>query len=46
MEAIVQELNQRIDVFNREMERFSEALNKMWSRDDEVVLAFRKGERP
>ena len=37
-----QEFNREVGVFNQKMERFSEALNKIWSRDDEVVLAFRK----
>jgi SAM-dependent methyltransferase len=42
IESFLREFNGRVEVFNREMESFSEALNKIWSRDDEVVLALRK----
>jgi SAM-dependent methyltransferase len=42
MELLAHEFNKRIEVFNQEIERFSEALNKIWSRDDEVVLVLRK----
>ena len=42
MVLFLQELNRRVEAFNQEMERFSEALNKIWSRDDEVVLVLRK----
>ncbi len=41
-EALVQELNQKIGDFNRKMDAFSEALNKIWAWDDEVVLVGRK----
>jgi len=41
-EALVQEFNQKIDAFNRKMGAFSEALNKIWAWDDEVVLVGRK----
>jgi SAM-dependent methyltransferase len=36
------ELNRKIEDFNQKMERFSEALNKVWARDDEAVLVCRK----
>jgi SAM-dependent methyltransferase len=36
------ELNRKIQEFNQKMERFSEAVNKVWARDDEVVLVCRK----
>jgi O-antigen chain-terminating methyltransferase len=36
------ELNRKIEEFNQKMERFSEAVNKVWARDDEVVLVCRK----
>ncbi len=42
MALFLQEFNKRVEAFNQEMERFSETLNKIWSRDDEVVLALRK----
>ena len=42
MESFLQEFNRGVEVFNQKMEKFSEALNKIWSRDDEVVLVFRK----
>ena len=42
MVLFLQELNRRVEAFNQEMERFSEALNKIWSRDDEVVLVLKK----
>jgi SAM-dependent methyltransferase len=45
MEPFLLEFNKEVRVFNQKMERFSEALNKIWSRDDEVVLAFRKEKR-
>ena len=41
-ETLILELNRRIEEFNQKMEKFSEATNKMWARDDEVVLACRK----
>lgn len=41
-EHIIRELNQRIEKFNREMEKFAETLNKIWSREDELVLVFKK----
>jgi len=39
---ILLELNRKIEEFNQKMERFSEAVNKVWARDDEVVLVCRK----
>jgi SAM-dependent methyltransferase len=39
---LVLELNRKIEDFNQKMEKFSEAVNKMWARDDEVVLVCRK----
>ena len=39
---ILLELNRKIEEFNQRMERFSEAVNKVWARDDEVVLVCRK----
>ena len=41
-EALFLELNKKIETFNQRMERFSEAVNKVWARDDEVVLMCRK----
>ncbi|OGP88469.1 MAG: hypothetical protein A2156_03310 [Deltaproteobacteria bacterium RBG_16_48_10] len=41
-EFLLQKFNKQIDAFNQKMERFSEVLNKIWSRDDEVVLVLRK----
>jgi SAM-dependent methyltransferase len=41
-ELLSQEFNKRVESFNQEMERFSDALNKIWSRDDEVFLVLRK----
>lgn len=41
-EHIIRELNQRIEKFNREMEKIAETLNKIWSREDELVLVFKK----
>ncbi len=41
-ESLLTELNRKIDVFNQKMEKFSEAVNKVWARDDEVVLFCRK----
>jgi SAM-dependent methyltransferase len=41
-EALLLELNRKIEEFNQKMERFSEAVNKVWARDDEVVLVCRK----
>lgn len=41
-ETFLRELNQKIEEFNKKMERFSETINKIWARDDEVVLACRK----
>lgn len=41
-EHLVHELNQRFEKFNREMENFTEILNKIWSREDELVLVFKK----
>jgi SAM-dependent methyltransferase len=42
MDVFLQEFNKKIEEFNRKMEMFSEAINKVWSRDDEVVLVGRK----
>lgn len=42
MEIFLQELNRKIEGFNQKMEQFSETLNKIWSRDDEVVIVCRK----
>ena len=42
MEMFLKEFNRRVGEFNQKMERFAEALNKIWSRDDELVLVFRK----
>ena len=42
MELFLHEFNGQIEVFNQKVEKFSEALNKIWSRDDEVVLVLRK----
>jgi len=41
-EILLLELNRKIEEFNLKMEKFSEALNKVWARDDEVVLVCRK----
>jgi SAM-dependent methyltransferase len=41
-QMLVLELNKRIEEFNEKMERFSEAVNKVWARDDEIVLVCRK----
>jgi SAM-dependent methyltransferase len=41
-EILLLELNRKIEAFNQKMEKFSEAVNKMWARDDEVVLVCRK----
>ncbi len=41
-ENVLLDLNRKIEAFNQKMEKFSEAANKMWARDDEVVLVFRK----
>jgi O-antigen chain-terminating methyltransferase len=41
-EVLLLELNRKIEEFNQKMERFSEAVNKVWARDDEVVLVCRK----
>jgi O-antigen chain-terminating methyltransferase len=41
-EIFLQEFNNRVKAFNQKMEKFSEAVNKIWSRDDEVVLVCRK----
>ena len=41
-ENVLLELNRKIEAFNQKMEKFSEAANKMWARDDEVVLVCRK----
>jgi SAM-dependent methyltransferase len=47
MGVFLQEFNKRAEAFNQKMERFCEAVNKIWSRDDEVVIVCRKvaGER-
>jgi SAM-dependent methyltransferase len=42
LDLFLGELNQKIEEFNRKMEEFSKAVNKIWARDDEVVLVFRK----
>jgi len=42
MESLLQEFNRGVEAFNQKMEKFSEALNKIWSRDDEVLLVLRK----
>jgi len=39
---LLMELNKKIEAFNQEMVRFSEAVNKVWARDDEVVLVCAK----
>ena len=41
-EILLLKLNRKIEEFNQKMEKFSEAVNKMWARDDEVVLVCRK----
>ncbi len=41
-ELFLQEFNKRVEVFNQKMERFSQAVNKIWSRDDEVMIVCRK----
>ena len=41
-ETLATELNQRIETFNQKMRDFSEAVNRVWAADDEVVLVFRK----
>lgn len=41
-ERFFHELNRRIEKFNSEMEKFSETLNKIWAREDELVLVFKK----
>jgi len=43
-EYLLEEFNKRVEEFNKKMENFSEALNKIWSRDDEVVIVCRKTE--
>ncbi len=42
MDSFLHEFNRGVEAFNQKMERFSEALNKIWSRDDEVVLVLKK----
>jgi len=42
VKALPQEFNKKIDEFNKRMERFSEVVNKIWARDDEVVIVCRK----
>ncbi len=42
MDLFCKSLIEEVEAFNQKMERFSEALNKIWSRDDEVVLVLRK----
>ncbi len=44
IEMLLREFNKRVEAFNLKMEKFSEALNKVWSRDDEVVIVCRKKE--
>lgn len=41
-QSLLLELNRKIEEFNHKMEKFSEAVNKVWARDDEVVLVCRK----
>jgi SAM-dependent methyltransferase len=41
-QSLLLELNRKIEEFNLKMEKFSEALNKVWAKDDEVVLVCRK----
>ena len=41
-EILLLRLNRKIEEFNLKMEKFSEALNKVWARDDEVVLVLKK----
>lgn len=42
MKFLLEEFNKNVEEFNKKMEQFSEALNKIWSRDDEVVIVCRK----
>ncbi len=41
-DILLTELNGRIQEFNQKMEKFSQALNKVWARDDEIVIVARK----
>ena len=41
-ENVLLDLNRKIEAFNQKMGKFSEAANKMWARDDELVLVCRK----
>jgi len=38
----VRELNRKVEEFNHKMEKFSEAFNKIWARDDEIVIMGKK----
>jgi SAM-dependent methyltransferase len=42
MKFLLEEFNKKVGEFNKTMENFSGALNKIWSRDDEVVIICRK----
>jgi SAM-dependent methyltransferase len=42
MKLFLEEFNKQVEVFNKKIETFSETLNKIWSRDDEIVLVCRK----
>ena len=41
-DLLLHEFNKQVEVFNQKIERFSEAFNKIWSRDDEVVIVCKK----
>jgi SAM-dependent methyltransferase len=41
-DTVLQEINGKIEEFNKKMALFSEAMNKVWSSNDEVVLVCRK----
>jgi hypothetical protein len=38
LKLFLEEFNKQVEVFNKKIETFSETLNKIWSKDDEVVL--------
>ncbi len=42
MEPLLEEFNKRIGAFNQKIQGFSDAVNRIWAKPDEVVLVFRK----
>ena len=42
LDTLLQEMNRKIEEHNRKMDKLTEVINKVWSRDDEVVLVARK----